>query len=65
ALKTARTFYDPLVYRRIRTFTLAVALPVSVLGAWLFAKVFETPFKRNRSWKSLLAPGSFRGEPTV
>ncbi|MFG2970616.1 MULTISPECIES: acyltransferase family protein [unclassified Streptomyces] len=46
-------------------FTLAVALPVSVLGAWLFAKVFETPFKRNRSWKSLLAPGSFRGEPTV
>ncbi|MET9087859.1 acyltransferase [Streptomyces sp. NPDC004237] len=46
-------------------FTLAVALPLSVLGAWLFAKVFETPFKRNRSWKSLLARGSFRGEPAV
>lgn len=38
-------------------FTLAVALPVSVLGAWLFSKVFELPFKRNRSWKSLVARG--------
>ncbi|WP_329251841.1 acyltransferase [Streptomyces sp. NBC_01478] len=34
-------------------FTLAVGLPVSVLGAWLFAEIFEMPFKRNRSWKSL------------
>ncbi|MFF3563671.1 acyltransferase family protein [Streptomyces sp. NPDC002574] len=38
-------------------FTLLVALPVSVLGAWLFSRVFEIPFKRNRSWTSLIAPG--------
>lgn len=37
-------------------FTLVVALPVSLLVAWLFARVFELPFKRHRSWKSLLAP---------
>lgn len=36
-------------------FTLLVGLPVSVLAAWLFARVFEIPFKRNRSWKSLRA----------
>ncbi|MFJ6542840.1 acyltransferase family protein [Streptomyces sp. NPDC091385] len=36
-------------------FTLGVALPVSVLAAWLFARVFELPFKRNRSWRSLVA----------
>ncbi|MEU6384052.1 acyltransferase [Streptomyces bauhiniae] len=38
-------------------FTLLLALPVSVLGAWLFSLVFEMPFKRNRSWKSMLALG--------
>ncbi len=36
-------------------FTLMVTLPVSVLGAWVFAQVFELPFKRNRSWKSLIS----------
>ncbi|MFF4489911.1 acyltransferase family protein [Streptomyces sp. NPDC001544] len=36
-------------------FTLVLALPVSVLGAWLFSQIFEMPFKRNRSWKSLIA----------
>lgn len=36
-------------------FTLIVALPVSVLGSWLFARVFELPFKGNRSWKSMIA----------
>ncbi|MFD8214598.1 acyltransferase family protein [Streptomyces sp. NPDC059697] len=36
-------------------FTLTLALPASVLGAWLFAKVFELPFKRNRSWKSMFS----------
>ncbi|MEU2057493.1 acyltransferase family protein [Streptomyces bungoensis] len=43
-------------------FTLAVALPVSVLGAWLFSRVFELPFQRNRSWTSLTAlpPARFR-----
>jgi peptidoglycan/LPS O-acetylase OafA/YrhL len=38
-------------------FTLAVALPVSVLGAWVFSQIFEMPFKRNRSWKTLIARG--------
>ena len=36
-------------------FTLLLGLPVSVLAAWLFSRIFELPFKRNRSWKSLLA----------
>jgi peptidoglycan/LPS O-acetylase OafA/YrhL len=41
-------------------FTLAVALPISVLGAWLFSKLFEMPFKRNRSWESMIALGRSR-----
>ncbi|MER7927765.1 acyltransferase [Streptomyces sp. NPDC096057] len=36
-------------------FTLLVGLPVSVAAAWLFSRIFELPFKRNRSWKALLA----------
>ncbi len=36
-------------------FTLLVGLPVSVVAAWLFSRIFELPFKRNRSWRSLLA----------
>ena len=36
-------------------FTLLLGLPVSVLSAWLFSRIFELPFKRNRSWKSLMA----------
>ncbi|MFJ3235853.1 acyltransferase family protein [Streptomyces sp. NPDC086787] len=40
-------------------FTVAVAVPASVAGAWLFAKAFEMPFRRNRSWRSLL--GSLAG----
>lgn len=39
-------------------FTLVVALPVAVCTAWLFSKIFEIPFKRNRSWKSLAEHGS-------
>jgi peptidoglycan/LPS O-acetylase OafA/YrhL len=35
-------------------FTLLVGLPSSLLGASLFAAVFETPVKRNRSWKAFL-----------
>lgn len=38
-------------------FTLIAALPVSVIGAWLFARIFEIPFKGNRSWKSMIALG--------
>jgi len=41
-------------------FTLILALPVSVLGAWLFSQIFEMPFKRNRSWKSLIQRGRSR-----
>ncbi|MFF1628874.1 acyltransferase family protein [Streptomyces sp. NPDC058272] len=36
-------------------FTMLLGLPASVFGAWLFAEVFEMPFKRNRSWKSPLS----------
>ena len=35
-------------------FTLLLGLPTSILSAWLFAEIFEMPFKRNRSWKSML-----------
>lgn len=38
-------------------FTLLLALPVSMLWAWLFSRIFEMPFKRNRSWKSMIALG--------
>ncbi|MFF4505452.1 acyltransferase family protein [Streptomyces sp. NPDC001401] len=41
-------------------FTLIVGLPASVLAAWLFAEIFEMPFKRYRSWKSVLAAGRAR-----
>jgi peptidoglycan/LPS O-acetylase OafA/YrhL len=34
-------------------FTLLLGLPASILSAWLFAEIFEMPFKRNRSWKSM------------
>jgi peptidoglycan/LPS O-acetylase OafA/YrhL len=44
-------------------FTLLLGLPVSVLAAWLFSRIFELPFKRNRSWKSLL--GQSRPSTTV
>ena len=37
-------------------FTLTVALPVSVFGAWFFSQIFEMPFKRNRSWKAIFSP---------
>ncbi|MFG2475701.1 acyltransferase family protein [Streptomyces fagopyri] len=45
-------------------FTLALGLPASVLGAWLFSEVFEMPFKRNRSWKFMLAEGRSRWNAT-
>ncbi|GAA3794042.1 hypothetical protein GCM10022403_029880 [Streptomyces coacervatus] len=41
-------------------FTLVLGLPASVLAAWLFAEIFELPFKRNRSWKSMLSAGRAR-----
>lgn len=41
-------------------FTVLLGLPASVLGAQLFAKIFEMPFKRNRSWKSMLSAGRSR-----
>ncbi|GIH69061.1 acyltransferase family protein [Sphaerimonospora thailandensis] len=33
--------------------TVAVAVPVSLLVAWLFSTVFEFPFLRHRSWSAL------------
>jgi peptidoglycan/LPS O-acetylase OafA/YrhL len=44
-------------------FTVFLALPVSVLGAWLFSQLFEMPFKRNRSWESMIASGRSRRSP--
>ncbi|MEV6168303.1 acyltransferase [Streptomyces sp. NPDC051954] len=41
-------------------FTLVVSLPVSLVGAWVFAQIFELPFKRNRSWKSLITQARSR-----
>ncbi|SHH33759.1 acyltransferase family protein [Streptomyces sp. 3214.6] len=41
-------------------FTLIVALPLSVLGARLFSRIFEIPFKGNRSWNSMIALGRSR-----
>ncbi len=35
--------------------TLALAAPISVLTAWLFATVFEIPFQRYRGWAALRA----------
>ncbi|BFU43209.1 hypothetical protein KRMM14A1004_14460 [Krasilnikovia sp. MM14-A1004] len=34
--------------------TLLLAAPLSVLSAWLFAKAFELPFQRYRSWRELV-----------
>jgi peptidoglycan/LPS O-acetylase OafA/YrhL len=35
--------------------TLALAVPISIAVAWLFASLFELPFQRHRSWASLYA----------
>ncbi len=35
--------------------TVALALPASLVAAWLFARVFEIPFQRYRSWQLLSA----------
>ncbi|MFG2425392.1 acyltransferase family protein [Streptomyces sp. NPDC048448] len=40
--------------------TLIVALPLTVFMAWLFSRIFEIPFKRNRSWKSIINLGRSR-----
>ena len=41
------------------TFALTVLLsvPASLLTGWLFARFFELPFKRNRSWKAMSRSG--------
>lgn len=41
-------------------FTVVLGLPASILSAWLFAELFEMPFKRNRSWKSMLSAARSR-----
>ncbi|HEY8980778.1 MAG TPA: acyltransferase [Streptomyces sp.] len=35
-------------------FSITLSLPASLLGAIIFAKIFEIPFKRNRSWRSTI-----------
>ncbi|GIH62493.1 acyltransferase family protein [Microbispora siamensis] len=35
--------------------TLALAVPLTLLAAWLFATVFELPFQRHRGWGALRA----------
>ncbi|GAA2656032.1 acyltransferase family protein [Paractinoplanes durhamensis] len=34
--------------------TVLLGVPISLFGAWLFAKVFEEPFRKNRSWRELV-----------
>jgi peptidoglycan/LPS O-acetylase OafA/YrhL len=47
-------------------FTLALAVPITLLTAWLFAAVFEIPFQRYRSWAPLRAAARARfGAATV
>ena len=41
-------------------FTLVLGVPISVIAARLFAKVFEIPFQRYRSWKSLTSAARTR-----
>jgi peptidoglycan/LPS O-acetylase OafA/YrhL len=47
----------------IRAFalTLALAVPATLLASWLFAKTFEHPFQRHRSWRSLRGAVTRRG----
>jgi peptidoglycan/LPS O-acetylase OafA/YrhL len=35
--------------------TTAIALSLSLVGAWFFAQVFEFPFQRYRSWAEVAA----------
>jgi peptidoglycan/LPS O-acetylase OafA/YrhL len=41
--------------------TLLIGVPLSVLCAWLFAKAFEAPFQKYRSWRELLTALKTRG----
>jgi peptidoglycan/LPS O-acetylase OafA/YrhL len=41
--------------------TLVLSVPLSLLTAWLFARYFENPFKRTRSWKAMLRTGRQKG----
>ena len=38
--------------------TTAIAVPLSLISAWLFAQVFEFPFQRHRTWAALAAAAS-------
>jgi peptidoglycan/LPS O-acetylase OafA/YrhL len=47
--------------------TTVVAGTLSLAGAWLFAKIFESPFQRHRSWAELtgqLTPSTTEAAPT-
>lgn len=58
--------YELLVDGRVRQgvpsllVTLAIALPLTIACAWLFATVFEFPFQRHRSWQALRTALSYR-----
>ena len=43
--------------------TTVLAGGLSLAGAWFFAKVFELPFQRHRSWAALVDAGARRPEP--
>jgi peptidoglycan/LPS O-acetylase OafA/YrhL len=45
--------------------TLAVALPLTLLAAHLFAAVFELPFRRHRSWRALREAWATRRRPAA
>lgn len=46
-------------------FALLLGLPVAIFGAWVFSRMFEMPFKHNRSWRSLTAlRGRRRARPS-
>ena len=52
ARKIAPEFFPPGLHRF--AFTVLVGVPLSLIGAALFAAVFEKPFQRNRSWRALV-----------
>jgi peptidoglycan/LPS O-acetylase OafA/YrhL len=44
-------------------FTLILGVPISVVAARLFSMIFEAPFQRYRSWKSLASAVQSQGAP--
>jgi peptidoglycan/LPS O-acetylase OafA/YrhL len=57
---------QPRLGQGLAAFTVITVLAggLSLAGAWFFAKVFEFPFQRHRSWAALTGAGSHRRELT-